>query len=768
MDTGNLPPEAQKYIAQLERGFAESSKQVEELKHDNKALERDKKALEHDNKALGQVAQQTTFNTFLKNCHIHLSVLLKVRTRNDTVLASDFTSPKDRYCPTHLKEWREFHFQQRNIFKQVSAIYHPDQEAAPKPFPEILFLKRLGQAVESRELTSENDLRVHERSHMEDMVTRILDNIVKREALEEYDLDQGVVFENHTNNLSTSAPEVQARLEEVAASSSSDSDSMPKPTNADQFSVVKRSRGGDTVSFLVEYKSPYKLPKDVLREGISPDLDMQKIINRAKYSTDPEQKFTETAEDAVAAVITQLYSYMLQAGIEYGYLSTGKNYLFLRISYRSPEVVYYHLAEPNVDVNNVDRDEELAYSAIGQVLCFCLRASKSTRRNQQWRRNAKSQSLKWAVNVEKVLAQMTPIKEKAEPPQSDYKPSRRLEVRPAESSNRTSSRLQALSRTNCNLDPVVTRHDPESSSDEQLTYPESPSARARPTGSKATKATDQARAGRDNAGEGHKHNLPYCTHKCLQGVAQRGRLDPECPNRALHPSTKRLRHTIDAATFSTLLRNQLDSDMDHNCTPLGIQGARGALFKLTLASHGYTLIGKGTVRAFARDLRHEGGIYRQIRTLQGTVVPVCLGNIDCIYPYDLDIDVEIVHFLLLSWAGLALDFWEYADRKVEVIELENKLRALGVEHEDQRCYNVLRDQQHGQLMLIDFERATTLQAKTGSQAGQGKKGAKVPLGETSSNVPMKRRWEVDATGDVIGLKVGGQAPGHDLYHSLSI
>ena len=56
------------------------------------------------------------------------------------------------------------------------------------------------------------------------------------------------------------------------------------------------------------------------------------------------------------------------------------------------------------------------------------------------------------------------------------------------------------------------------------------------------------------------------------------------PNRALHPSTKRLRHMIDAPTLCTFLRNQLDSDADHICTPLDIQGAQAALFKLTLAS----------------------------------------------------------------------------------------------------------------------------------------------------------------------------------------
>ena len=152
---------------------------------------------------------------------------------------------------------------------------------------------------------------------------------------------------------------------------------MPKPGNVDQISVVKHSKGGNTVSFLIEYRSPFKLPKEVLRKGVDSSLDVEEIINRAWISTDAGEKFAENAEYAIVVIITQLYSYMLQAGIAYGYLSTGEIYLFLHITSAKPEVVYYHLAEPNVDVGDGDREEALAYTTISQVVCFCLRASSS-------------------------------------------------------------------------------------------------------------------------------------------------------------------------------------------------------------------------------------------------------------------------------------------------------------------------------------------------------------------------------------------------------
>ena len=95
---------------------------------------------------------------------------------------------------------------------------------------------------------------------------------------------------------------------------------------------MKRQGRGNTVFFLIEYKSPYKLPKAVLHDGIRDGMDLKRdIINRPKFSTDKVENYKENAEQAVAAVITQLYSYMLKAGVEYGYISTGEVYLSLQI-----------------------------------------------------------------------------------------------------------------------------------------------------------------------------------------------------------------------------------------------------------------------------------------------------------------------------------------------------------------------------------------------------------------------------------------------------
>jgi hypothetical protein len=97
-----------------------------------------------------------------------------------------------------------------------------------------------------------------------------------------------------------------------------------------------------------------------------------------------------------------------------------------------------------------------------------------------------------------------------------------------------------------------------------------------------------------------------------------------------------------------LILRQLTLNPDNRCEPLGKQGARSTLFKLTLESYGYTFVAKGTVTAFKADLKHEGLVYRHLSEVQGELIPVYLENISLVHPYFLDVGVRIVHMLLMS------------------------------------------------------------------------------------------------------------------------
>jgi hypothetical protein len=157
---------------------------------------------------------------------------------------------------------------------------------------------------------------------------------------------------------------------------------------------------------------------------------------------------------------------------------------------------------------------------------------------------------------------------------------------------------------------------------------------------------------------------------------------------------------------------QLAQDPDNGCEPLGKQGARGALFRLTLDTYGYTFVAKGTVRAFKAKLKHEGVVYQHLNELQGELIPVYLGNISLACPYFLDVGVRIVHMLLMSWAGeqAQKDLMSSIGRDIneETTRAVTKLRCHGVEHCDVRPPNVLWNSEGGNVMLVDLERSEIL------------------------------------------------------------
>lgn len=95
---------------------------------------------------------------------------------------------------------------------------------------------------------------------------------------------------------------------------------------------------------------------------------------------------------------------------------------------------------------------------------------------------------------------------------------------------------------------------------------------------------------------------------------------------------------IDQIQFARLIREKLavDRGRDADCIPLHLSGSRGALFKVRLSSHGYTLVAKCVEEMDTALLNHETAIYDGIVEIQGKHVPVCWGTIDLVLPYYYD------------------------------------------------------------------------------------------------------------------------------------
>lgn len=84
-------------------------------------------------------------------------------------------------------------------------------------------------------------------------------------------------------------------------------------------------------------------------------------------------------------------------------------------------------------------------------------------------------------------------------------------------------------------------------------------------------------------------------------------MDRNCPNVLDHGTDH---HRLNQTTLIRQLKQQLSPKKlqpgtNLGCESLHVHGKRGALFKITLWSHGYTFVGKGAPREFVDGIKRE-------------------------------------------------------------------------------------------------------------------------------------------------------------------
>lgn len=118
--------------------------------------------------------------------------------------------------------------------------------------------------------------------------------------------------------------------------------------------------------YAVEFKAPHKVTITELVAGLH-QIDLAHDVIDQEGDT-----FEFYATRLIAAVVTQIFSYMIDCGVRYGYICTGEAFVSLHIPKDDPTIVQYFLCIPNQDVQ---ADDELCLhrTAIGQVLAFTFK-----------------------------------------------------------------------------------------------------------------------------------------------------------------------------------------------------------------------------------------------------------------------------------------------------------------------------------------------------------------------------------------------------------
>uniref|UniRef100_A0A093VE36 Putative AAA family ATPase y4kL n=1 Tax=Talaromyces marneffei PM1 TaxID=1077442 RepID=A0A093VE36_TALMA len=713
--------EAERRREEAERRQQEEQQRREEAERRQEEEQRRREEAERNLNLEILQTRSTTLPEFLDACHEHLFLGLTIQKDKKSSTKGDPANADRKLRPSRIQEWTDFPDEQMAIWRDLmDADFVTERHFTP-----LLALKEFGNEVRDRMLSSELDLGYFQRHSVESRVASVIKQLHANPQLKRrFHLNGDVTFENHANtltdesrivtdmgslNLGQEGPRRSERLARRSRDTSRSTSRMrrqttaqPRPprSRADQFCVYNRGPDEKVPSFLIEYKAPHKLSLAHIKAGLQ-DMELDRIV---RYQKDESPE--DICRRVVAAVVTQLSNYMYDSGNEYGCIATGEAFIFLRVPHHKPSTVLYYLSVPKEDVGNTTNwprdDNRLHLTAVGQLLAFTLRALRTSPRDIAWRSWARSQLGTWEMVYDDLLEEI----EEKDIPTSDYKPS--------------------LSQTNYyRQSPVKTR----SKSTLATSYPSTPSRAPRDfrlLQRPATAATTRiSTRSQQPASKGKSRK--YCTQQCLRGLRGKGPLDRKCPNASEHGTD---RHQLNTAMLIKLLDRQLSEDPDPNkelgCESLHIHGTRGALFKITLWSHGYTFVGKGVPIEFIECARQEEVIYSHLRAIQGQYVPIVFGGIDLRRPVSYDGIAEMVRLTLMSYAGRNLTRHEM-DQAMLIAQAETSLRAIhhrGVLHSDPIPGNMVWNEENQRVMFIDFERAQ-YQRRT-------------PLGPIAANQKRKR------------------------------
>jgi hypothetical protein len=672
---------------------------------------------------IAEASQPQTLQEYLEACH-SLSLLIQVVTDKSLTTQGDTTKPAGRLFPRRIVPWDDFGRHQEQLWHRLleGSSFHSE-----RIFPSTHQLEYVRSLIVP--ITGEVPLRYQERYTVENAVQKLMDAVYEDETLRtKLDLKGSVTFESHTNLGQTNQSSITESMEQISTDEDNQDDfdrrtkrrrkersasnnqqqiqssgakrgrrARGKGNRADEFCVYRTSDGDNIPTVAIEYKAPHKLSRDELVTGLDTEIQPERDVIH-KEGDD----FIFAAKSLSAAVITQLFSYMIGKGLQYGYVCQGEAFVFLHIP-DDPTIVYYSVAVPNLDVQE-DDENRLHFTAVAQVFAFVLNALLAKPPPQDWHHKADANLDTWDVEYIDILAKIPETVRKFHSP-SPYKPQR------WQGFNRTPIRT----RSRCM--PFHNDGSKETDDHDDNTPSATPS---RSTGSNKTSATSkdlekasstkkrgQSAKGRQQA-QVSKQTIttsPFCTQKCLLGLAHGATMDEKCPNFSDHG-----REHIGVARFLELIRAQLASNIgvDAGCQPLYLSGSRGSLFKIRLPSHGYTLVAKGVERIDHSLLQHEQQVYHRLSTIQGVHVPVCLGIVDLLRPYYYDCGVY-TSLLFLGWAGKPLS--GYINKSSQQ-HLQDKamtafraLHELHVLHRDAAIRNIVYDKPNDNLMIVDFERA---------------------------------------------------------------
>ncbi|RAL61766.1 hypothetical protein DID88_002830, partial [Monilinia fructigena] len=193
-----------------------------------------------------QHERKTTLAEYLDLCHTHLFRSISVQTNKSLTTQGDVTSPKGKLRPNRLCPWIDFLSTQKHTQERLQSAYTDHSEK--RIFENFSFIKGLGERVASRKIASEGDLANLQRATIETPVASIIGHLQSLDSVQdEFNIGDGIFFDNHPNTLSDTAEEVSQRLKNLQPFTPTRSTPLFSGLRADQICVYTTAENKDTL-----------------------------------------------------------------------------------------------------------------------------------------------------------------------------------------------------------------------------------------------------------------------------------------------------------------------------------------------------------------------------------------------------------------------------------------------------------------------------------------------------------------------------------------
>ncbi|KAK3326780.1 hypothetical protein B0H66DRAFT_618037 [Apodospora peruviana] len=329
---------------------------------DEQCRREDEQRRREEAEEVARASQLQPLELYLKSCH-SLSLAIRVVTDRSLTTQGDTTNPVGRIYPQRIAEWHDFPARQEEIWEQLSNPSFVNNPVFPSPH-QMAYVESLISPI-----SSEQGLRSFERDTVENAVQKLVDAVPENTQLRDFlGLRGTVTFESHTS-LGAVDDRLSEPLERLSLAGSSAADTaltttaaIRKPrrpakgkgNRADQFCIYRTADGAKIPVMAIEYKAPHKLSQEEIVTGLASDIQPGRdVINKDC------EGFVLASRALTAAVVTQLFSYMVSKGIQYGYVCTGQVFVFLYIP-DDPATVVYHVCVPNLMSSRMTKTDSIA------------------------------------------------------------------------------------------------------------------------------------------------------------------------------------------------------------------------------------------------------------------------------------------------------------------------------------------------------------------------------------------------------------------------